>query len=108
MEELIQQATNHIDDFGPFIKEGHFDLVTPDGSSIIPSVWEQYIKPGCSLTMRMWNDAENAKMKREASMKKSQAEEEYKQDKAPLRFKDAVGRKLSFPFHLCRTWPVGF
>ncbi|KAG9230235.1 hypothetical protein BJ875DRAFT_445212 [Amylocarpus encephaloides] len=24
--------------------------------------------------------------------------------KKPLRFKDAVGRKFSFPFHLCATW----
>ena len=26
--------------------------------------------------------------------------------KKPIRFKDAVGRKYSFPFHLCNTWPV--
>ncbi|KAF7539572.1 hypothetical protein G7054_g2051 [Neopestalotiopsis clavispora] len=25
-------------------------------------------------------------------------------DEAPIRFKDAVGRKFSFPFHLCQTW----
>ncbi|KAL8829893.1 MAG: hypothetical protein Q9170_005978 [Blastenia crenularia] len=24
--------------------------------------------------------------------------------KKPIRFKDAVGRKFSFPFHLCNTW----
>ncbi|CAG8957145.1 hypothetical protein HYFRA_00009346 [Hymenoscyphus fraxineus] len=24
--------------------------------------------------------------------------------KQPIRFKDAVGRKLTFPFHLCSTW----
>ncbi|CAG8975184.1 hypothetical protein HYALB_00004245 [Hymenoscyphus albidus] len=24
--------------------------------------------------------------------------------KKPIRFKDAVGRKLTFPFHLCSTW----
>ncbi|KZF26906.1 hypothetical protein L228DRAFT_21520 [Xylona heveae TC161] len=24
--------------------------------------------------------------------------------KKPIRFKDAVGRKFSFPFHLCKTW----
>ncbi|CAG7566372.1 unnamed protein product [Fusarium equiseti] len=27
-----------------------------------------------------------------------------KVEKAPVRFKDAVGRKFSFPFHLCATW----
>ena len=26
--------------------------------------------------------------------------------KKPIKFKDAVGRKFSFPFHLCRTWEV--
>ncbi|RSM02594.1 hypothetical protein CEP52_007900 [Fusarium oligoseptatum] len=25
-------------------------------------------------------------------------------EREPLRFKDAVGRKFSFPFHLCNTW----
>ena len=25
----------------------------------------------------------------------------------PIKFKDAVGRKFSFPFHLCSTWSVG-
>ncbi|KAI1758636.1 hypothetical protein GGR53DRAFT_516411 [Hypoxylon sp. FL1150] len=25
-------------------------------------------------------------------------------DKLPVRFKDAVGRKFNFPFHLCQTW----
>lgn len=27
--------------------------------------------------------------------------------KKPIKFKDAVGRKFSFPFHLCNTWMVG-
>lgn len=26
--------------------------------------------------------------------------------KAPIEFKDAVGRKFSFPWHLCKTWKV--
>jgi hypothetical protein len=26
--------------------------------------------------------------------------------KKPIKFKDAVGRKFSFPFHLCATWVV--
>lgn len=26
--------------------------------------------------------------------------------KKPIKFKDAVGRKFSFPFHLCNTWMV--
>lgn len=26
--------------------------------------------------------------------------------KKPIKFKDAIGRKFSFPFHLCSTWQV--
>ncbi|KUJ18926.1 uncharacterized protein LY89DRAFT_582316 [Mollisia scopiformis] len=25
-------------------------------------------------------------------------------EKSPIKFKDAVGRKFSFPFHLCKKW----
>ncbi|KAM7203724.1 hypothetical protein V8F33_002039 [Rhypophila sp. PSN 637] len=39
---------------------------------------------------------EEAKVKAEESNKKK--------EKAPIKFKDAVGRKFSFPFHLCQTW----
>jgi hypothetical protein len=28
--------------------------------------------------------------------------------KAAVKFRDAVGRKFSFPFELCRTWSVGW
>lgn len=28
--------------------------------------------------------------------------------KKPLKFKDEVGRKFNFPFHLCSTWQVSF
>lgn len=26
--------------------------------------------------------------------------------KPPIKFKDAVGRKFSFPWHLCKIWKV--
>ncbi|KAL9085504.1 MAG: hypothetical protein Q9165_007549 [Trypethelium subeluteriae] len=45
-------------------------------------------------------DAEQAKKDLEAAT----APKEEK----PIKFKDAVGRKFSFPFHLCKTWKVGF
>ncbi|CAK7198276.1 hypothetical protein SEUCBS139899_000936 [Sporothrix eucalyptigena] len=31
-------------------------------------------------------------------------EDAKKNEKLPIKFKDAVGRKFSFPFHLCQTW----
>ncbi|PHH84162.1 hypothetical protein CDD83_2373 [Cordyceps sp. RAO-2017] len=39
---------------------------------------------------------DEAKAKFEEAAKKS--------EKGPIKFKDAVGRKFSFPFHLCNTW----
>ena len=54
-------------------------------------------------------EAETAK--EEAEKKQKELEEEKKKltpapdsTKAPIRFKDAVGRKFSFPFHLCKSW----
>lgn len=35
-------------------------------------------------------------------------EPEPPKPKKPLKFKDAVGRKFNFPFHLCSTWQVCF
>ncbi|KAM9880162.1 kinetoplast-associated protein kap-like protein [Verticillium dahliae] len=53
------------------------------------------------------------KKKEEEAMKKKLTEEakakfeedaKKTKDKAPIKFKDAVGRKFSFPFHLCAKW----
>ncbi|KAK3369218.1 hypothetical protein B0T24DRAFT_632140 [Lasiosphaeria ovina] len=56
--------------------------------------------------------AEEIKIKEEEAMKKRYLEEAMviaekklkKTEKPPLKFKDAVGRKFSFPFHICQTW----
>lgn len=46
--------------------------------------------------------------KRTAGEEATEAQErETKTKQAPVLFKDAVGRKFSFPFHLVRTWSVG-
>ena len=51
---------------------------------------------------------EAAKLKKEAeeALKKAVAEVKGEDKKKPIKFKDAVGRKFSFPFHLCATWAV--
>lgn len=54
-------------------------------------------------------EAEKAKAELEAA-KKALEEDIAKNkptpdsQKAPIRFKDAVGRKFSFPWHICKTW----
>ncbi len=36
------------------MQEGHYDLIGPDGSIILPQAWEQIIQPGWNITMQMW------------------------------------------------------
>ncbi|KAF7188110.1 hypothetical protein HII31_10584 [Pseudocercospora fuligena] len=55
--------------------------------------------------------AESEKAKEEAAKKAKELEDEIAKNKptpdslkAPIRFKDAVGRKFSFPWHICKTW----
>ena len=55
--------------------------------------------------------AEAQKAKEESEKKKKELEDEIAKNKPtpdsqkpPVRFKDAVGRKFSFPFAVCKTW----
>src|SRR5271167_5009305 len=54
MEELIRQAFLHVDVLGPYVAEGHYDLVGPNGEIILPQVWETMIEPDWNVTMHMW------------------------------------------------------
>ncbi|KAI1175817.1 hypothetical protein F4777DRAFT_297499 [Nemania sp. FL0916] len=55
-------------------------------------------------------EAERMKAMTDQAIKEKLLEEAKKalesQEKAPIKFRDAVGRKFTFPFHKCRTWPV--
>lgn len=54
MEELIKQAFLHVDKIGPYVQNGHYDLLGPDGEIILPQVWETIIQPDWTVTMLMW------------------------------------------------------
>ncbi|KAK3936798.1 hypothetical protein QBC46DRAFT_394230 [Diplogelasinospora grovesii] len=54
MEELITQAFLHVDVIGPHVREGHYDLMGPNGDIILPSIWERVIQPDWAVTMHMW------------------------------------------------------
>jgi hypothetical protein len=47
-----------------------------------------------------------AKAQKDAELLIEQALTARKEKKKPLKFKDAVGRRFSFPFDLCATWAV--
>lgn len=61
MEELIRQAFLHVEIIGPFVAEGHYDLVGPNGDIILPQVWETVIEPDWTITMHMWPMPEKPK-----------------------------------------------
>lgn len=54
MEDLVKQAFQHVEVLGPQVQEGHYDLVDSEEEFILPSAWAETIKPGSSITMRMW------------------------------------------------------
>jgi hypothetical protein len=54
MEGLIHQAFLHVDVIGNHVREGHYDLIGPDGEIILPQVWETMVKPDWGITMHMW------------------------------------------------------
>ncbi|KAL2672479.1 hypothetical protein Neosp_013190 [[Neocosmospora] mangrovei] len=76
-----------------------------EGVAIWKSVEEAYGKAKAAA------EAEKAAKKAAQELKekiqdetKAKLEESQKTELAPIRFKDAVGRKFSFPFRLCATW----
>lgn len=54
MESLIKQSFLHVDVIGPLVQEGHYDLIGPDGSIILPQLWDTMIRPDWEVTMHMW------------------------------------------------------
>lgn len=54
MEELIRQAFEHVEELGPHVHKGHYDLMGPDSRIIVPSAWESIIEPDMKITMHMW------------------------------------------------------
>ena len=54
MEELIRQLFEHVEEIGPHVHSGHYDLMGPDSSIILPLVWDTTIEPGMKITMHMW------------------------------------------------------
>ena len=53
-ERLVLEAFSHIEVIGPHVAEGYYDIARPDGDIILPSVWEQVVVPGMSITMHLW------------------------------------------------------
>ena len=133
MEELIKEAFLGFEIIGHRVIDGHYDLHGPDGEIILPQVWESVIEPGRYITMHMWpmpeapppeptpppppppppapKPAPAAEAVAAATIiaaeGKAAAAAKAKLQ-GTVKFRDAVGRKFSFPFELCRAWAVSF
>jgi hypothetical protein len=64
MEALIREAFQNIEVIGPHVVEGHYDLIGPDAAIVLPSLWEELIQPGWSVSMHMWPMQEPSSMYR--------------------------------------------
>jgi len=50
----MKSAFEELELVDPHVREGHYDLLSPDGDIILPAVWDKVIQPGWQITMRMW------------------------------------------------------
>jgi hypothetical protein len=51
MKELIDAAFLHVEEIGPHVHQGHFDLIGPDGEIILPTIWNAMIEPGMAIAV---------------------------------------------------------
>jgi hypothetical protein len=54
MKALIREAFLHIKIIGNHVVESHYNLLGPDGGIVLPTLWEELIEPGWSVSMHMW------------------------------------------------------
>ncbi|KAI7778142.1 hypothetical protein LA080_002568 [Diaporthe eres] len=53
-EAILKQAFLPVEGVGPLVRQGRYDLIGPDDAFILPAAWEETVKPGMSIEMRMW------------------------------------------------------
>ncbi|KAI0870185.1 hypothetical protein GGS24DRAFT_118203 [Hypoxylon argillaceum] len=54
MEQFIESAFAHVEVVGHEVRMGHYDLIGPDGTIVLPQIWELMVQPGWHISMHMW------------------------------------------------------
>ena len=54
MQALISQAFLNVETISEAVNNGHYDICGPEGSIILPDVWEVTARPGWKVEMKMW------------------------------------------------------
>ncbi|KAK4186784.1 hypothetical protein QBC35DRAFT_254503 [Podospora australis] len=96
VRESYQDDSDDVVDQGRYdeIINGRYDLLSPDGQIILQSLWEKLVKPGWEVKMQMWKKCILYDVPVGGE----------KEENPVIKFRDAVGRKFSFPLSICSTW----
>ncbi len=79
---MIREACGNLDQIGPQVRKGEYEIETTNGTIILPSTWADNVVPSWSLKMMV-------------------------RGRQMIYFKDALGRKFNFPYDPVRSWAVG-
>lgn len=123
MFDIIQGSFSTAD-HNETLKNGTYDLMADD-TIYLPSLWEMLVKPGLRIHMVMWKEIAPPKSDEPIdsrtrsptanqtptttptpTFKAQNPETSIDKESEILKFRDAVGRKYSFPWHLVHTWDV--
>lgn len=91
------------------LTQGDLKPITSDRVKVLTRL-EQFLKSEevNSKEVDLFKRLENVLQKREAQSGRTTTKSESKSTSKPIKFKDAVGRKFSFPFDLYKSWAVSF
>lgn len=98
MEEIIKQSYSDTTDIED-IERGRYHLFTSDNQIILPKLWERLVSPGMEIKLKIWrkprqDEASNA------------AKETNKEEKAPVSFQEATGKRHYVPWNRACSWQV--
>lgn len=69
---MIKQAFLHVEVIGYEVRQGYHDLIGPDDSIISPVLWKQVVKPGMSISMKIWPEGSYKPLSGQAGTRQAQ------------------------------------
>ncbi|KAK4125413.1 hypothetical protein N657DRAFT_631728 [Parathielavia appendiculata] len=92
----------------PAENAGEVEIDAHDAAHDTPEIQREHATDPSKLALKEKEKEEtllDEEATEEDNLQLDSAEATKEQKKPPIKFKGAVGRKFSFPFHLCQTWP---
>lgn len=85
-ENLLRQSLARADSLPREVKEGRFDLVAPDGSVILSTIWDYSVRPGWSVTIRLWGPRGHDERRQAEDDERRRAEDDAQLSRLKERF----------------------